>query len=661
MPSTDGMPKVYLCPVTIPADEGKKLLEKQLKKSNITISGTAIMHVCFDMDSERIYVINANEFEQHMKQLMLKAVEIRIAKDFGGGSLSMAKPIEGSPFSSIRVRSVDSFGYVVKAIADSFPDQKLVNLPVIEANLERMPSTLKHLPELFKHEKFTGGYISPKTMPQVRFIDELDNRGQKRKQPLYLLDQPTPCIVLNISAKVKMSAADKERTVLMGYRDYLYDQAIAMDEKQRDQQFLRATSFADIYAAKRFLYLGYPFEEVCKVFFEMAKDFGGLYNSTQRLMQAANELENDGYPNPARIPYFMTFRIDPKTFPLRLNSIMGEGNTIDPNKQLPYFLVIEYDINTNYIIIQTPAYIEPDLCMKILHAQNRPLITRYNPATGKVDVKSTQGVLQQYKQEQNQLAKITALNKYQIGKLFPDKKDVAVEYRDDERAKSVSQSSTEQLHLRKISDYYYACDRIKKICKERGIPFFDLDVVVGPIERLFGRGTQGGFMSKQNWLKSKMKTPHELEKGLFVSPPMILINSATMPGYDEQTETLIHEYSHNLYNIVNPEHQAEYNKPENKTLKEKDNNQWWYIYLTDPDERQAHLEELKYELHSGKSPDEIIRDKVGGKIDANNYAIALKFKELVDEAMEALAKEEEQDEKPVGTSERTGRPVAPVT
>ena len=534
MPGTDGVPKVYLCPVTIPADEGKKLLEKQLKGSGVKISGTSIMHVCFDMDSERIYVINANEFEQNMKQLMLKAVEIRIAKDFGGGSLSMHKPIEGSPFSSIRVRSVDSFGYVVKAIADSFPEQQMVNLPVIEANLERMPSTLKHLPELFHHERFTGGYISPNTMNQIRFIDELDNRGQKRKQPLFLLDQPTPCIVLNISAKVKMSSADKERTVLMGYRDYLYDQAISMDEKQRNQQILRATSFADIYAAKRFLYLGYPFEEVCKVFFEMAKDFGGLYNSIQRLMQAANELEDDGYPNPARIPYFMTFRIDPKKMQLGLNlkGLIGKNNQIDPSKQLAYFTIIEYDVTTNYVIVQTPAYIEPEVCMKVLNAQNRPLITRYNPTIGKVDVKSTQGVLSQYKQEQNQLAKITALNKYQIGKLFPDKKDTPVEYRDDSRAQSVSQSSTEQLHLRKISEYFYACDRIKKICKERNIPFFDLDVVVGPIERLFGRGTQGGFMSKQNWLKSKMKIPYELETGLFVSPPMILINAATMPGYD---------------------------------------------------------------------------------------------------------------------------------
>jgi hypothetical protein len=171
--------------------------------------------------------------------------------------------------------------------------------------------------------------------------------------------------------------------------------------------------------------------------------------------------------------------------------------------------------------------------------------------------------------------------------------------------------------------------------------FQDFNVIVGPIERTFGPGTRGGFMDANSFAKSKIKAPFEIAKGIFITPPVIMVNSVEMPNYADQTETLIHEYSHYIFGLKNPNYKMGYGKPKGNVDYEH-----WYNYLTDANERVAHKEEIKFELGLGKSFDEIIRNKVGGKITTENYPIALKFKELVHEALEEMEEAEEENEKP---------------
>ena len=108
---------------------------------------------------------------------MLKAAEVRIYKDFE--NLRNTKPIEGSPFSSIRVRSVSSFGYIEKAIKNHFGNVPFTDLPVIEANLARMSYTTKKLPSIFASPNYTGGYVSQSDASYIDFFDELENDGRK--------------------------------------------------------------------------------------------------------------------------------------------------------------------------------------------------------------------------------------------------------------------------------------------------------------------------------------------------------------------------------------------------------------------------------------------------------------------------------------------------
>ena len=133
--------------------------------------------------------------------------------------------------------------------------------------------------------------------------------------------------------------------------------------------------------------------------------------------------------------------------------------------------------------------------------------------------------------------------------------------------------------------------------------------------------------------------PYEIAKGIFVTPPLIAIDSVDMPSPAEQASTLVHEYAHNLYSITHPEHESEYNK--DPKLKDTDSDKYWHLYLTDEDERQAHSEQVKFELKSGISVDEMIRNKVGGQVTKDTYNIALLFKDIIDDAITDMENENE--------------------
>jgi hypothetical protein len=343
---------------------------------------------------------------------------------------------------------------------------------------------------------------------------------------------------------------------------------------------------------------------------------------------------------------------------------MSDGETFDPFKQLDNFRIIDYDIDSKNILIETPAYITPEICRKVLKAQNRPLITKYNPVVNTIDVKSPEGTYKEYSLERKQVAKISALVNHDLKSKTPTKEHGDIQqpkFRDDARSRQVSLANPNVCVIRKLSEYYYATEHIKKLCEKNKVEFKDVDIVIGPIERIFGRGVQGGFMGAKQFALNKLKIPHELEKGLFVSPPLISINSVNMPSYAAQTTTLIHEYSHNLYSITHPEHEHLYNKDKKLT---SDKLEWWQLYFDDEDERRAHIEEIKHELISGRSVDEIIRDKIGGAITLSNYQknypIALKFRELVMEAVKELEEEKEIDEQPSGTDTKLGNHNQPI-
>jgi hypothetical protein len=604
-------PKVFKSPVTMNSDVAYEIIKSECKYKP---SNHKLIHICYDIDSTIIYIPNGSSFTSEQKKSALQAVKYYIIKEFG--DFKSIPPIEGSPFSSLRIRSIKSFGYVFDSINEYF-EGDVQNLTVVEANLARMPSTVSKLPSIYLHNKnYSGGIIWGE---DVTFVDAIDIDGKTRKNPIQLITFKTPFILIDISPLVSTSLTEKEWVVLSGYRDYICS-------TKRTKSHIE--SFAPLFAAKRYMYLGWPFEEICKVLLECVKDFGSLMKGIDNLISANNNLINEGYGNMVANPYYMAFKVDIRTFPLDLEK---------SDFKIPFFEIIEYDEETKFIIIKTTVYIDSDLCLNVLCAKSRPYIIKYNHLINKIDVKVHDAIHKELK----------------IRTFIPDKlRDIIkkenkiegdLDFRSDARSRSISLSSGEMCNIRMISDYYSATDQIKLMCNRRNVTFEDIPVVVGPIEKIFGNGIQGGFMGKKQFEESKLKMPYQIEKGLYVSPPIIMVNSISMPSYAAQTEVLIHEYSHKIYSMQNPDHKHLYNK--DYKLRNKNTGKYWELYLGDEDERIAHKEEIRFELISGKSIDEIVRDKVGGAITKNNYKnsydIAINFKSMVDEVVREIEEKNE--------------------
>jgi hypothetical protein len=306
--------------------------------------------------------------------------------------------------------------------------------------------------------------------------------------------------------------------------------------------------------------------------------------------------------------------------------------------------VVDYNYDTSDIIIRSPVFITPELCQKVLKAQNRPFIAKYNPTINKVDVKGDPQTYNELKNNVNQEAKIEALIKHDTKKNRLDN----LEFRIGPEAQGLWSKNPMIYNVRKISDYYYAADVIKKICDQVGAQFQDLDVIIGPIEQFFGLGVEGGFLGAQQFIKANKEIPFEIMPGLWVNPPVIWINSITMPSYASQTSTLIHEYRHFLFEQQYPDYKKQYGEI-NAAQGTPEYYRQWYLYLTDKNEVAAHKAQIKYDLLLGRSVDEIIREKIGDRITDKNYRVALKFKELVEETAKEIEEEGNNNENIAGT------------
>ena len=620
---SNGRPRVFRSPVTINAKTALSLINRQLESKNKPKIVKPFLHVCYDEGSRAVYVLNLNEFTQKLGDYLINFAKSEISKIFGG--FSNMEIIHGSPFSSLRVRDIDSFHYTRDAIEKEVGKDRFVKIPIIEANLGRMPKTLKTLPAIFANPNYHGGFVGPNDVETVDFIDDYDASGKKSSSSKIVHSQKTPFILINIGSNPKSS--EKEWVVLSAYQEFFSKDGVASID-------------VISHSMRQHLYWGWTFEEVCYFFLSSVKTMTSLFIAGKEILKNVYQLKSEGQ-SIELYPYYITFKIDPKRFALDLESIMTNGQ-IDSSKQIPFFRVIEYDEEESTVIIETPLYLSEELCLKVLGAKNQPLITKYNPMSKNIEVKSRPSSLSKYKNEGNQVKKLMALTKYDLNKRGKFQKGDKLEFEANQRTYSIGTSDTGQFYIRSINDYPYAKEHIVKVCEERGIEFKDFNVLIGPIHRLFGEGTSGGFMSEKSFKDHNYPIPLNVD-GVKLYPPIIAIDSSENPHYAEHTPILVHEYSHYLYNVSNPDYTHEYNK--DPKLSKENPDKFWWLYLTDPDEIQAHKNEIKIELLSGYSPDEIIRNKVRGEITLSNYPIALKMRELVDAVLKEM-EDENKDEEP---------------
>ena len=622
----NGSAYVFKSPVTMRHDLAYTLLSKQLKKSNKPCPQKPFLHVCFDLMTNSVYSPNSHLFIKEEFDALLAAAINKFENN--SGIKVNNSVIHGSPFSLLRKRPFESFKYSYEYIANQHPEVKnsIYNIPVVEANLSRMSPTLKYLPAQYQDIYYTpGGYISNKNLEYVDFIEDVSISGVNKKNTL-ITRQKTPFILLNIAVP-DFDHSRKEHVVISAIYDYLLENSTNKNDIE-DKSLLAQV--------KHFLYVGYPFEEICLILLGQSLTITQFLNAGQKLLNVTRDLKVEGY-NVTEVPYYISCEIDPKTFSLDIESFMTNGE-LDPKKQLEFFNIVNYNKENSFVIIETPLFMDPDICQKLLGSKSymSTTITKYNKAMNVIDVKSSGRMFGNNKRSE-QLRKVKEFTISWCSK--NNIKTDNIEFRSDNSSRSVSLSTSENFNLRKISEYHFATDKIKWVISDwnkknpgKTVEFTDITVLVGPIERIMGAGTQGGYMSKKAFELSKLKIPFEITKGIFVSPPLIAINSETKPSYSQQTDTLVHEYCHHLYDLTfNNEEMPEYLK--HKDLEKKDYKKWFELYLSDPNERLAHKYQIKHLVESGVTADEIIRTKIGGVVNENNYLQALKFKELVDEAL----------------------------
>lgn len=589
--------RCFRSPLTINHSVALVLLRRQFREEMCA----PLMHVCFDTLSKRIYVLNSSMFSEEEYQLLLDTAKMKILKDFGNYKNSAI--IKGSPYSSFRIRDISDFHYAKSVISQP--------LTIVEANLDRMPTTRSTLPKIYsKYTNFMGSLINQ----DVDFIDEIDDNGAKRDKGILLERQLAPFVLINTSHASNPSSIEKEHIILSAYRDLLSKDGVNFDEI--DQH-------TDLYKIKSHLCLGWSFEEMSSVLLRDVNDFGELIIKLQRLLTAVDSLVEDGYKDVAAQNYYTCFKMS-ENFPIKLSSIMDLTWTkTHSEKKIKGFEIVDFDHSNYFITLRTPVFIPPEVCKKVFKIDSDVSIYQYNPIIKKIDIKTSQRA---NVNQHNKILKIIAT----------DEKINSSECRMNASSMGEWAVNPNVFNIKKVSDYLYVYNHIRKQCEESSVTFKDLDVIVGPIEKLMGKGSQGGFVTDQILSEKQIKFPYHIEDGISLNPPAILINSITEPSCVQQITTLLHEYRHYVYSRVNMYHKNKYEGFANKTgdnrLKE------WHNYFSDPNEVKAHSEEIKFELMIGKSEDEIIRDKVGGAITVDNYPIAIAFKKLVDNTINKESK-----------------------
>lgn len=584
--------KVFKAPVIMSSSMALKLLQK--KDNNLSNN---LMHYCYDVFSKRIYFLNKNEFTESQINRCFPVFKEKLKEDFS--NTIDIQPINGSPFDTIRIRNIHNFINLKESMSLN-KNGYIKNIPVIEANLKKMPSVERKIEDLFG-KIVDGKYISKSLINGVKFIDETNNNE-------VLLSQKAPFILIDISKNP--SSTEKEWMILNSYQHYLSDKSVFGVLSNN----IDSLSFV----VKRFLQLGWSFEEICDVIVKDVEDFPSLMYVCDTL----NELNPFNNKN-----YYVTFQIN-DDFPVDFSGLM-ENDKFIKEKQIDFFEFVDFDKETQFIIVKTPIYIKEKVWKDVFKTTGAFLMATYNIRTETIDIKTNENCFNILKngtlKQQKQLKKIKKLC-YNTD--IPFRCDFNTFY-----TRNIG-----SFYLKNTSDFP-ECKRIlEEISKKNNFNFEDVNILVGPIQKLLGEGITGGFVDKKLFKKNKWDIPFEIIKGIKIKPPIIFIDSVSRKTPADHLAVIIHEYCHNIWNVQHPNYEHKYLK--DLSLKNKNEKEYWKLYLTDEDEKQAHIEEIKFELKSGKSVDEIILEKVGGFITESNYYIAMLFKSIIDIAIEQMEEED---------------------
>jgi len=619
-----GSPLVLTMPFSVATTEDVRvqLNAERVRKGQKEYDGP-ILHVCLDLSSGRMYLPNMEspkEIELDDKQRnMLAAVKLQATRLVG--PLPLAPVIRGDPLTTIRCRTVEDFpsvaAFIRKQIGNA-PDamRAHMDLPVVEADLSKMPATVRRLPKGIAQKQ--AAYIGPKLCSHVDFYyNDLETTGG-----VFVLSQKTPFILINLSEDAGVSAADKERLVVTMHREFSADVGGTQTSGQVEE----------LRAIKYLMYIGWSMKDLCLWMLkpDSVTDFRDLMFKGSYIWNAAKSLAADGYPDPSGKPYYYSMRLS-GNFPIRFAPNM-HGQPVEQRGQPDMFRVLYYDSSKNIITIRTPLYITDDLAMKVFNASEVLMTAQYEGETKELAVESP----------------IHALVQESPTTMSVVKGDVSASNRVGTDVRLREKNSMDAVFERKkISDYPQAADVIKSICQrvtseQKRVEFNDLPVIIGPW--MAANGMRGGYCDARTIEAAGMKVPVEPVEGFFVYPPCILIDNEAKLNVADRTNVIIHEYRHHINSILwisDPRKRTEQVDKE----RNKDDVQGFLAYLSDPNERLSHLAQFKYMIGTGMSREEILLEMFDGRRPtAAEIPIARKYVEIINDAAKEMQADKEGDE-----------------
>jgi len=593
-----------------------------------------VLHVVLDMSSGRLYLPDKEQKslfqEKPDLQGMLDAIKIKIEQLID--ITPMAPPIRGDPLDTIRIRRLGDFksvaGFVRQQISDQ--NQFLVDLqiPVIEANISLMPKTAE---QLFgsvdvaskKQSLFVG---SPNTVEfAVRegsgpsLVDNVINYVK------------SPFILINISPQLKVSEADKERLVVLAYKEYAITNRPDLPSSRESPQ---------LQSFKYLMYIGWSFRELCMFIFkpEDVHNFGTLMNRAAFIYNAAKSLHQDGYKDLTTNPYYYSFKIG-DDFPINVPLEAGV-DVYQQDSSHDIFHFVYFDPKTSCVTIRTPLFLDPKLIVKIFKPKSAIFTAQYDTTDKLLKTNFKPETIEGDQAGTVKALKLDLSEKSGIGS-------------DQIKMKQWNYSDV-HFHKKHISDYPQATEIIKNLCrrvtektdpesenKTAQIQFDDLEVVVGPFQEQYG--FLGGYVNKEI-MKDKFKGSTTIEPypGLVITPPVILIDNTKCPSVGDRTHVIIHEYRHH----INVQLYIKSNKIDTSKLQHKsieDEVKFMVQYLQSPDERLAHKTQFKYMLGIGMSKEQILRHLMHGKPTIKQIPLVKEYLSIINDAAKEIEVEEEED------------------
>lgn len=585
-----GKIEVLVSPLSVaPADAITRINKEradvaQKTGSQAVLLQKPVLRACLDMASRRLYLPAQGEIHQGL----LAHIQMVVESHYGG--LAKAPMINGEP-SDLRIFRSSHFPNAWKFIQQALSN-KAVDLPVVQANLSKMPDTqqaLKMSPQA------QGRFVGSNEIDQVQFI--------MGKHLLHA--QATPFILINTSPEAMMTSAHKERIVITGYHT-------AMQQSNGDVALNEARS--EFFHIEFLIYAGWSMGQLCDLLLGRVNAPQDLMDTATYLTLAAKHMATMGYNDITEPPLYYTFQA---------NDNYNQGFWNGPIQQMRF--------DNGWVLLRSNIVINNDLLRRLGAVPGTIVSAHYEIPTNTMVLSS----------DPSQLAKnspmvLSALQSMGANDAIRNSSGLK-DYRFSMKVASPNYQSFER---RRVSDYPQVMEIVKqalqRIEKQKGIEakFVDLEVITGPWASIAGMA--GGYLSRDAFLKK------EIWPGFFLAPPLILIDVKSSPTPADQANVLVHEYWHFIYDqilkgeIVPYESPIAAGSPEERVKR-------YHRYLQAPDEVLSHIQQIKYMLGLGMSKTEVIQALSGNTTGLNELPVARQYSEFVDEALRQI-EQERQDE-----------------